>query len=204
MRRARLDESLIYQSIVRRKRVRLINDTYKISTFSIFFVAFLLLVGIISGIATLNLLGETTKSYYIASVGKAILVSSAFNILMLAVSIMCAIWIFGILPLIAAILLKGFILSFSACALIMAKYGFLGFAISIVIPNMVLLYAHFTLILISLSEWSNRFKNFFQNRAQTKSINTQYFQAIRPCLIALVLGIIIEGIIAPLLMRAIQ
>ena len=104
---ARLDESLIYQSIVMSVKGLGLSMTHtRLSTFSIFFVAFLLLVGIISGIATLNLLGETTKSYYIASVGKAILVSSAFNILMLAVSIMCAIWIFGILPLIAAILLR--------------------------------------------------------------------------------------------------
>jgi hypothetical protein len=100
-------------------------------------------------------------------------------------------------------LIKGFILGFSACAVLAMGNGFLSFIVSIVIPNMVLLYAHFILSLVSLSEWSIRFKNFFQNRAQTKSINTLYFQTIRPCLLAIALGIIIEGVIAPILIRAI-
>ncbi len=169
---------------------------------------FLLIVGFAAGIVTHTTVidVENTPLYLINTPSNALVLSCSISLIKSVISIcsciLCAIWLPGILIHFSTTLIKGFIIGFTLCALIRCSplQGILFSVIGIIIPECAIGYGYITISLISVGEWRLRLKSYFTDRTVSK-VSDGYFISLRSGLRSIALGVFIEGILSPLIIR---
>lgn len=174
------------------------------------FILFLLIMGIASGVATnIELISDQSAAGLIGansdSLFSPLLLSLLKNTLLFCSCVLMAIWIPGIVFHGLITILNGFLIGFTVCAFLRYSIwpGLLCSIIGILIPECAVLYAFFPLSLYSLSEWRMRIRNYFVSKT-VLSVSKEYWDTLRPCVFAMLLGVFSEGVISPLILRLLR
>ena len=176
-------------------------------------VIFLIITGVACGLSTYGAVAVGLKPQtldaggdVLFSVPVSLLISVLSCAIIISLAILCAVWMPGIALLTLGLIAWGFSLSFSVCSIcsdnLFNPLQTLAVISLVIVPSVVKLFAFLRITVRSMDVWRGRFVCFVKGTPQYY-LPPAYVKALIDNAMLLGAGIILEGLVTPLLLRLI-